>query len=496
MVNQSFRVFSPVTLIPAPPGDAIETIARREHISTLLNVKNDKMLSLLHPMDQIVHFLLPPRDAEMYTEKLPGEQFRFYVYTNLPHPYSWQGVSESMETIPRCRSNLDNMTRDEFVAEFCDWASSVCNPRNHTHNCQYNKARNNRNGDTVLSKLFTEYHGPMRTYNAEEAHLYVVPFPAAGWACASHMANPKVALNWTFFQAEILDRLEFFNSTTKYSHVFLYSFEQPQQTPLINLPLVASISVRKRTGHVVIPYVNTHSEYQPSYLKQRRVDRDAFYSQKNISMAVVMASRISGNGAIRQAFIDRADEWFNGEIGGLPVSITNIQEKRKLPNEVETMKLYRQSIFCPCLRGDEPNQKRFFDVILSGCIPVVMSYASGQNSTTYFAPGAYPIEKFLPLAQKAFAGAPTMGLNYSDVVIEIDGKCGPACMKGNLEALLKDPVRLRHKQARLDQVARLFSFGMGQDAFQHVDAVTALLVQARHASVVMKIFKIAKNTVG
>ena len=40
-----------------------------------------------------------------------------------------------------------------------------------------------------------------------------------------------------------------------------------------------------------------------------------------------------------------------------------------------------------------------------------------------------------------------MGMNYSDVVVEIDGKYGPACMKGTLEALLKDPTQLRQKQA-------------------------------------------------
>ena len=149
----------------------------------------------------------------MYTRKLPGDAFRFYVYTNLPHLYTWQGISERMETLSSCRggNGNDDTTREEFVAHYCDWASSVCTPRNHTRSCQYSNGRHNQNADTVLSKLFTEYTGSMRTYHPEEADLYIVPFPAACWACASRMskpANPRV--DWSFFPSEILAKLEWY----------------------------------------------------------------------------------------------------------------------------------------------------------------------------------------------------------------------------------------------------------------------------------------------
>jgi len=39
---------------------------------------------------------------------------------------------------------------------------------------------------------------------------------------------------------------------------------------------------------------------------------------------------------------------------------------RTMPDEATTMQRYRESIFCPCFRGDRPDVKRFFDVLLSG----------------------------------------------------------------------------------------------------------------------------------
>eukprot|EP00980_Cylindrotheca_fusiformis_P029974 scaffold24130_cov142-Cylindrotheca_fusiformis.AAC.4 len=35
---------------------------------------------------------------------------------------------------------------------------------------------------------------------------------------------------------------------------------------------------------------------------------------------------------------------------------------------------YRHATFCPCPGGDTPSAKRFFDVILAGCVPVVLSH--------------------------------------------------------------------------------------------------------------------------
>lgn len=84
-----------------------------------------------------------------------------------------------------------------------------------------------------------------------------------------------------------------------------------------------------------------------------------------------------------------------------------------------------------------------------------------------------------------------MGIDYSQLAVEINEiECGKLdCLPATLEKLLSsDPngsgiALLREKQRNLARYARLFSYGLGENAFQHVDAMSALLVRARHYAV-------------
>lgn len=165
----------------------------------------------------------------------------------------------------------------------------------------------------------------------------------------------------------------------------------------------------------------------------------------------------------------------------------------KLNGEAHAMQLYRDSIFCPFFRGDRPAQKRVFDTILSGCIPVVLAYhyeKDHHNKTSYFAHGACPTSTVYPWAKGSFGeNYPHMGIDYSELVVEIDAKkCGSVgvdCIPTVLEKFLNDTAALRKKQHTLAKYARLFSFGMQDNAFQHVDAMSALLIASRHHAMLM-----------
>ena len=165
----------------------------------------------------------------------------------------------------------------------------------------------------------------------------------------------------------------------------------------------------------------------------------------------------------------------------------------KLVGEEHAMQLYRDSIFCPFFRGDRPAQKRVFDTILSGCIPVALAHhyeKDNDNKTSYFANGACPTSKVYPWAKGSFGEKyPHMGIDYSELFVEIDAKeCGSGgvdCIPTVLEKLLNDTAALRKKQYTLAKYARLFSFGMQDNAFQHVDAMSALLVVGRHHVMLM-----------
>ena len=75
-----------------------------------------------------------------------------------------------------------------------------------------------------------------------------------------------------------------------------------------------------------------------------------------------------------------------------------------------------------------------------------------------------------------------MGIDYSKLVVEInESECGEMdCLTGKLENWLNDPKALRQKQLEIAKYARLFSYGMQQNALKYADAMSALLVRARH----------------
>jgi len=64
--------------------------------------------------------------------------------------------------------------------------------------------------------------------------------------------------------------------------------------------------------------------------------------------------------------------------------------------------IYKHSVFCPVLPGDSPPQKRFFDVIIMGCIPVVLAFETdmtSQSKTSWHSPGGFPVEFSYPFAK-------------------------------------------------------------------------------------------------
>jgi hypothetical protein len=53
-----------------------------------------------------------------------------------------------------------------------------------------------------------------------------------------------------------------------------------------------------------------------------------------------------------------------------------------------------------------------------------------------------------------------MSIDYSQLVVEVDGTCGFACMKPTLEALMKNPEELLGKHKAVALYSRLFLVGL------------------------------------
>ena len=323
--------------------------------------------------------------------------FSFYVY-DLPSEYSVDTINQYLEEWGQKQERYDNKT--EFLRTFCDYHQTICNPTNYTKYSQYSTRRMNLNSDSVIANIFVKYHGPLRTYDPNVADLFIVPYPGGThfYAMLTKHRQNKIKPKLNAVQQILLDPsnglLPYFNETTKHRHIFL----SLNHLGLVSQqPLVTDKVPSYRAGQIVTPQANTNREYQPNTIQQ--LHTRTFFEQKRYALAAIFSPKISGDSHDRVTFLEQSSKLFGGNdtdivanttnttssssnhnnnnhlhLHGLPVKIITLTEKRKLPNEQEVMQIYRDSIFCPCFRGDGPEQKRFIDAILSGCIPVVMSY--------------------------------------------------------------------------------------------------------------------------
>ena len=490
------------------------------------------------------------------------DDFQFYVYDDIPNHYQPKTISKCVEDYG-IRNSFQNKTnvsdverqrrQQNFYDTYCDWSTSICSPKAYTTSCHYSDRRLNRNADAILATHFVQYTGPLRTYDPESAKIFIVPYPASSqkecYRISSSKYNKKLKATITDHERTLLKSLKYWKQhPTK--HLFLYSAGLDQSYLLEYVQsrhnnMIAMLGPKRRLGHIVIPYANTHPEYQPNQFFQLQLQPDELnqrhsktasinqstspFKDKRYALSAVLSKDISGNGQIRKQFLDNIENYFpNRQIGGMPIRIIEIDsgQMRRLPNETDVMRLYRDSIFCPIFRGDSPIQKRFFDAILSGCIPVVMAYYNHNRHETsmradtnrtatqvsYFSDfliknrhGAL-VEDTYPLAmihddfqQNANRRSSSLsvtktarittsntifssfGIDYSKLVIEIQPNGCLECIANILENLLSNQTRLlQEKQAYLAKMRTLFSYGMESNFLLYPDAVSSLLLQAKY----------------
>lgn len=124
-------------------------------------------------------------------------------------------------------------------------------------------------------------------------------------------------------------------------------------------------------------------------------------------------------------------------------------------------------------------QKRFFDVIMSGCLPVVLSYnesrADGHKS--WFRPGKATVESSYPFAKGLFDDE-SVAIDYESFVVEVPENV--TNIKPTLEALLADPSELRRRQENMAKYAPLLAYGMDKDAHKYDDAFLRIVKATRY----------------
>jgi hypothetical protein len=350
--------------------------------------------------------------------------------------------------------------------------------------------------DLALFNLFRTFPG--RTFDPNRADIFVVPY-----SHLAHCAHAQGYGPWCNHlprkeSLKVFQYLTFYNDTTKHRHLFfLASSEWQAHKWLIEQPLLATYGPKRYDGssppgHVLISQFNPRIQFQPSVLQERRVTEP---SSKNYSLTFaaggfngVMGKR---SGRRFRRYLYHALKPYN-EIGAKPflaeIRLGKIENDAVAKNTTAVELLYREyypnSVLCPVLPGDCAWQRRFFDVMMSDCLPMVVSWTlnpradrPNETRTSWYTPeglNSWGLEETYPFMD---------AIDYHSFTVQCPGnETHPEDMTGSvscLETTLADEALLLSKQVALRREMVKVSYGLGPDAHRYEDAFAQLIRQLR-----------------
>jgi len=255
----------------------------------------------------------------------------------------------------------------------------------------------------VLQKFLTAPYGVL-TDNPDEADLYVVPYLVRSDCIESGNAgkspcwgNCKCARAAKFLWAQ----LHHYNWKTRGRHLFLATGDAKDLPVEIQAtPLHLSLGASYCPGHIVVPSPSVDPVLQADGVFELRDASNMpparhnfvyfFGSLQNHYRHVVMEQLLSLQALGKKVVLhsldvdleayERMDVWRSSS--GPPASILE--------------EMYR-SVFCPVLHSDVPHQKRLFDAMLTGCIPVVIAFRSEvPGEVSWWQENGPPLHRMLP----------------------------------------------------------------------------------------------------
>ena len=342
-----------------------------------------------------------------------------------------------------------------------------------------------------LIYLFRTYPG--RTYDPNEADLFVVPYAAEGhcqchegytWNCAQVPGEDMVDLR---------NHLLYMNDTSKDRHVFILGGARAKPH-LWSKPLKLTTAPSMKRGQIVVPNLEDKAPYQPTAMlskgEQWWTTRDRVFAFSFIYGG--RNPKMKGGGRIYRDYLEEAIEqkYKNGIVAGLPFRMTRWSSPHDF-HKLETFAVYNESVLCPCLPGDLAWQKRFFDVILNGCLPVVLSFETPNlpGGKSWFIPEAQKGEhasvwQTYPFAKGQFGGDQEFEIDYESFVVEakisLNDETNMSVVLDAMERVLQDPNDLIRRQRIMMHYAMRLTYGMGRDAHRHRDAFWGVLGALRH----------------
>lgn len=397
-----------------------------------------------------------------------GKVLRVYVYDSLPVRYT--------ESVLTCIFELSGV-----------------------HNSTAFSSKSTKMADVAILRLFETYPG--RVYDASVADIFVVPY--------AHTAHCYCADGWEKSCGQVDDAdinqvfgsLQFYNSSTAARHLFVLSGVQyfvnnrlmQQPLKLLGGNLSPEEVVKKSRGTIVIPYLNDRAVFQKVFTapeswwtRPRRYAFSFVYGPSNTRNAGYDPRKIRKH--FRANWLRRN----RTELAGLPVYLKALDQVSSAPGDAVLMAFdrYQDSTFCPILAGDSCQQARFFDVMLSGCIPVVLSFSStdilskhkhswAENLTSWYREGGETTAAVYPFHSSLV----DFGIDYDKCVLAVPAKVQRDVRKlfNVMETIiLHHPAKLRKLQTNLKRCAMRTTFGMGINAHKYDDAFAQTIRMIRY----------------
>lgn len=362
------------------------------------------------------------------------------------------------------------------------WFVYTSLPRNMTTDFEDDLRRRVSEGLEIPETVATEWAllqlfrtSPCRTLDPNEADLFIVPYMHHTHCQSRVEANLYCKQVSDAELALLAQSMEHFNQDMRARHLFLSINDRLKLKPQINkMPLKLTsgpldIQTTKAKNDVIVPILNEHPRHQPSILLRR----DATWWTRTRKYAFVHVASGGINQPQPRRFRESFDENFlkTKLLGGLPYVVSQ-SENGPRSNNLDDSSLYRDSILCPILPGDTAWQRRFFDVIFNGCLPVVLEWPSvtfpGQNSW------------YLPNSTTAKEAYPFFGIDvdYETFVITAPGNLTDifdvSSLRFTMESILSDAQQLRRRQLNMKKYALRLTYGLGMDAHQEDDAFSRI----------------------
>jgi hypothetical protein len=362
--------------------------------------------------------------------------------------------------------------------------------------CTDSKFNSNYKAELALLQLFRSYPG--RTINPNEADIFVVPYLHAGHCLLAHGWNMYCShIQRSLVENWIHQNLTFWNMNTRRRHLFFNVAGVSHTKKVLRRTAFLALTSGPRIhnsppGHIIIPQFNDHPHFQPSYIcmddddwwtRKRRYAFVSFYGEVNPNM-----KKLSGR-KFRRWFRQDIERYViaqkNSTFAGLPFVMKHKYEGGDVvvETEIDIYQKYAESTFCPILPGDNSWQRRFFDVILTGCLPIVL-YWNNSQGTTWFVPKSLDrvsptIQMSYPFAKGLFSDD-NLAIDYESFVISCPGNEGDlsdvSCLRESMLRMLEhEPDEIHVRQLQMKKFASAFTYGLGNDAHRYDDAFARII---------------------